>query len=153
MKTKIYGRTVLQPKHSPRTLRLTKRVTFSAMHELRSPALTEPQNRAIFGKCYNLHGHDYRLEVTVEGQLDEKTGLICDRDFFDAKLDKYVVKKYNGKNLNDFFSNTTGEILVSEFLCILEKLLKPLNVVGIKLEETPKNTFSAGTTAYLLGVF
>ncbi len=58
---------------------LTRRYIFSASHRLHSDALSEAENRAIYGKCNNPHGHghNYALEVTVSGQVNPQTGMIC----------------------------------------------------------------------------
>ena len=62
---------------------LTKTFTFSAAHRLHSPELSDEQNRALFGKCNNPngHGHNYELEVTVQGPIDSRTGMIMDLGF------------------------------------------------------------------------
>ena len=56
---------------------VTKAVTLSACHRLHSRHLSESENLAIFGKCNhpNYHGHNYRIEVTVRGPLDPRTGF------------------------------------------------------------------------------
>ena len=60
-------------------IRITRVYRFSASHRLHSPALSDAANCDIYGKCNNPygHGHDYILEVTAEGPLDERTGRIC----------------------------------------------------------------------------
>ena len=144
MKPIIYGLIIMENK-----ARLTKRVMISAMHELRSEKLSSEENERIFGKCVNLHGHDYWIEVTVEGIIDPDSGLICDRDYFEDQLQKYFVDKFDKTNLNDHFPNTTGEILVEEFFKLLKDKLRPLNIVGVRLQETPKNFFTKGISAVL----
>ena len=52
---------------APRTIQVTRRETFNAAHQLRDPNLTEDENRRLYGKCVNQHGHNYVLEVTVGG--------------------------------------------------------------------------------------
>ena len=126
------------------TAYLTKRFMISAMHDLQSPTLSEEENKSVFGKCYNLHGHDYWIEVTVKGKIDSDSGLICDRDYFEDILNNEVIKKYNLTFLNDHFNLTTGENMVKEFYNILEKSLKPLELVRVGLQETPKNLFTCG---------
>jgi 6-pyruvoyltetrahydropterin/6-carboxytetrahydropterin synthase len=123
---------------------LTRRVTFSAMHELSSPALSEKENLEIFGKCYRLHGHNYFLEATVKGEIDSLTGLCCDRDYLEDVMQKEIVAKFDGINLNDAFASTTGEQLAREFYEILIQKLKPLDLVCVRLQETPKNFFTHG---------
>ncbi len=56
---------------------LTRRFGFSASHRLHSEQLDQPGNACTYGLCENIHGHNYRLEVTVRGQVDPKTGFFC----------------------------------------------------------------------------
>ena len=67
---------------------LTRRYMFSASHRLHSDAMSEQENVATYGKCNNPHGHghNYALEVTVGGPVDERTGMICNL----ADLDSFV---------------------------------------------------------------
>ncbi len=62
------------------TVRVTRRVHFSAAHRLHNPAFSEDENRRIFGLCNNpnWHGHNYELDVTVEGDIDSATGYLVD---------------------------------------------------------------------------
>src|SRR5437764_11163859 len=59
---------------------ITRRVEFSASHVCRNPALPEEENRRLFGAAANPHGHghNYALEVTVEGTPDPVTGMVLD---------------------------------------------------------------------------
>ena len=59
---------------------LTKVYSFSAAHRLHNEKFSDEENREIFGKCNNPngHGHDYSLELTIGGEVDEKTGMIID---------------------------------------------------------------------------
>lgn len=126
------------------TAYLTKKFMISAMHDLRSPTLDEAENKKIFGKCYNLHGHDYWIEATVKGKIDPESGLICDRDYFEDVIQEAIINKYNLTFLNDHFDLTTGENMVKEFYKILSEKLKPLELVRLGLQETPKNLFVYG---------
>jgi len=139
MRPKICGLTTMADKAF-----LTKRVMVSAMHELKSDSLSEAENLRIFGKCYKTHGHNYYLEATVEGAIDSASGLSCDRDFFDDVLKKEIVDTYSGTHLNQHFKSTTGEELAREFYGILFVKLKPLKLVHVRLQETPKNFFDYG---------
>jgi hypothetical protein len=55
-----------------------RRESFNAAHQLREPGLPHEQNRRLSGKCANLHGHNYVLEVVVAGQIDPATGHVAD---------------------------------------------------------------------------
>ena len=54
-------------------MRLTSRYRFSASHRLDTPALSPEENQKLYGKCNNPHGHghDYVLEITVDGPVDQ----------------------------------------------------------------------------------
>ena len=58
---------------------LTRRYLFSASHRLHNEEFSAEQNRSVYGKCNNPHGHghNYHLEITVSGQVDERTGMVC----------------------------------------------------------------------------
>ena len=81
---------------------LTRRYRFSASHRLHSPDLTETQNETLYGKCNNPfgHGHDYVLEVTVAGVVDEATGLICPLKTLDRLVQEKIVDVVSHRNLN-----------------------------------------------------
>ena len=59
---------------------LTRKIEFSASHLYHNPALSDEENRRVFGKCNNPHGHghNYTLEVTVAGEADPVTGMVLD---------------------------------------------------------------------------
>jgi 6-pyruvoyltetrahydropterin/6-carboxytetrahydropterin synthase len=126
---------------------LTKTFGFSAAHRLHSPALSEEENQAVFGKCNNLHGHghNYELEVTVQGEIDPRTGMIFDLGRLMQIVDEEVIDRFDHKHLNqdtgEFRSlNPTGENIVK----VIWDLLKPKlgnHLTKIGLWETPKNFF------------
>lgn len=95
------------------------------------------------GACHNLHGHSYKLEVTVGGEIESgikhpKKGMII--DFKDLKqiVNEVAVDKYDHSYLNDFFENPTAEIMVEQIAKdIIERLpTKDLYLVSCKLWET-----------------
>src|ERR671935_110586 len=62
----------------PPQVTITRRLHFSAAHRVHNPAMSDEQNRRIFGKCNNpnWHGHNYILDVSVTGAVDEQTGYV-----------------------------------------------------------------------------
>ena len=68
---------------------LTRRYWFSASHRLHCSSMSPEENRSVYGKCNNPHGHghNYALEVTVSGQVDGSTGMICNLVDLDAFVD------------------------------------------------------------------
>jgi 6-pyruvoyltetrahydropterin/6-carboxytetrahydropterin synthase len=80
---------------------LTKRIEFAAAHRYIKPEWDEAKNRAVFGPCYNppAHGHNYIVEVTVAGEVDQKTGMVV--NLFDLKrILLEVLEEFDHKNLN-----------------------------------------------------
>jgi 6-pyruvoyltetrahydropterin/6-carboxytetrahydropterin synthase len=80
---------------------LTKRIEFAAAHRYQNPAWGAERNRTIFGACYNEpgHGHNYLLEVTVAGEVDEATGMVV--NLYDLKrVLEEVLEEFDHKHLN-----------------------------------------------------
>jgi 6-pyruvoyltetrahydropterin/6-carboxytetrahydropterin synthase len=82
--------------------RLTRRVRFSAAHRYHRPEWSEGENQRVFGACANPHGHghNYLLEVTVEGKLDAHTGFSVDLPALDAVLRSEVLEPLDHQHLN-----------------------------------------------------
>ena len=83
-------------------MRLTRRARFAAAHRYHRPDWSEARNREVFGPCANPHGHghDYRLEVTVEGAVDPETGYSVDLPALDRALRERVVEVLDHQHLN-----------------------------------------------------
>ena len=81
---------------------LTRRYMFSASHRLHSDAMSEAENAATYGKCNNPygHGHNYALEVTVSGQVDESTGMVCNLVDLDGFVQREILERFDLENLN-----------------------------------------------------
>ena len=83
------------------------------------------------GACNRLHGHSYKLQVTVSGSVDEETGMIIDFNVLKKIVKSKVVDKYDHRNLNDFFSNPTAENMIQH---IFKELSVEFSKVGLSLE-------------------
>jgi 6-pyruvoyltetrahydropterin/6-carboxytetrahydropterin synthase len=83
-------------------IRLTRRVRFSAAHRYHRPEWSEEQNRRTFGPCANPHGHghNYLLEVSVEGAIDPLTGYSVDLGALDELLRREVLVPLDHQHLN-----------------------------------------------------
>src|SRR5271165_213988 len=81
---------------------ITRRVEFSASHVCALPDLTEAENRAIYGADANPrgHGHNYVLEVTLEGEPDPITGMVFDLKKLKDLLHAEVVEPMDHRFLN-----------------------------------------------------
>lgn len=83
-------------------VRITRELHFSAAHRVFNPEWTEERNLEVFGGCANpnWHGHDYRLYVTVEGELDPTTGFVMDFKDLKAVVKSQVIDDVDHLNLN-----------------------------------------------------
>ncbi len=126
---------------------LTRRYLFSASHRLHCSELSEQENLAVYGKCNNPygHGHNYALEVTVSGQVDPKTGMICNLVDLDSAVQGHVVERFDHENLNqqaEFAGLVpTTENLSQLIFNILKQNFKAAHLERVRLEETMMNSF------------
>ena len=81
---------------------LTRKAEFSASHVCAQPSLTAEQNRALYGLAANPngHGHNYVVEVTLEGEPDPDTGMIFDLKRLKDIIQKNIVKPMDHRFLN-----------------------------------------------------
>ncbi|CDN16861.1 6-pyruvoyl tetrahydrobiopterin synthase [Richelia intracellularis] len=128
---------------------LTISTHFSAAHRLVSPALSDEENAEIYGKCGRPHGHghNYHLEVTVKGEIDQRTGMIVDLSALNKVIDDYVIEPFDHTFLNKdipFFAQVvpTAENIALHITDLLRSPIKKLGVqlYKIKLIESPNNS-------------
>lgn len=81
---------------------ITKRVEFSASHVCRNPLLTDGENEELFGTAANPHGHghNYVVDVTVEGDPDPVTGMVLDLKKLKELVNREVIETYDHRFLN-----------------------------------------------------
>ncbi len=127
------------------TVTVTRRVHFSAAHRLHDPNLSEEENRATFGLCNNpnYHGHNYELDVSVEGPVDPATGYVVDLGQVKRIVEDRVLSRLDHKNLNldvpEFETlNPTTENIVVVIWRMLDGAF-PEKLKKLILWETPRN--------------
>ncbi|KAB0798667.1 hypothetical protein PPYR_09660 [Photinus pyralis] len=81
---------------------LTRREVFSASHRLHSPKLSDEENLAIYGKCNhpNGHGHNYVVEVTLYGEVNEQTGMVMNITLLKEFMKSAIMDTMDHKNLD-----------------------------------------------------
>ncbi|HVW79077.1 MAG TPA: 6-carboxytetrahydropterin synthase [Alloacidobacterium sp.] len=81
---------------------LTRKAEFSASHYYWNEAWSEEENARVFGKCANKngHGHNYTLEVTVAGEVDDASGFVVDLKQLKDVMEREVVNVYDHRHLN-----------------------------------------------------
>ena len=131
-------------------MKLTRKYEFAAAHRLHAPQLSEEENAARYGKCNNPrgHGHNYGVEVTLEGSPDAASGVLIPAHELDAIVEEEVFARLDHKHLNEDCPEFAHLIPTSENLArvIFEKLAPRLEAPGRKLakvglHETQKNYF------------
>ena len=110
-------------------MQLTRCYGFSAAHKLWNPDWTAEQNEHNFGDCARLHGHTYRLEVTVSGEAHSETGMIMDLRKLDALVHELILSHVDHQYLDeevDFIQGhrSTVEVLSKLFYDRLESTLR-----------------------------
>ena len=125
---------------------LSRRYHFSASHRLHSDAYSEQQNVEIYGKCNNPHGHghNYAVQVTLSGPVDEVSGMVCDLAALDSFAKRNLIERFDHQNLNtlDCFreSVSTTENLTKEVYRIFEHF-NAAKLERVHIEETSNNSF------------
>jgi len=81
------------------------------MHEIRAEFTFASAHRLPRdqGKCVNLHGHNYKLAVTLRGEPDGYTGIFVDLGDVENAVKEQILAKADHANLNDFIENPTAE--------------------------------------------
>jgi 6-pyruvoyltetrahydropterin/6-carboxytetrahydropterin synthase len=125
---------------------LSRRYRFSASHRLHSEQMSEEENRATYGKCNNPHGHghNYVVQVTVSGQVDEN-GMVCNLIDLDECVQREIVSRFDLENLNTK-PEFTDLVPTTESLCtviydILKREFSQAHLERVRLEETMFNSF------------
>ena len=125
---------------------LTRRYRFSASHRLHNEALSSEENIALYKKCNNPngHGHNYALEVTLSGEVNDDTGMVFDLKELKKLTQREIIDKVDHKNLNvdvDYLKGIipTAENLAIKFWEILEPKITQGRLHEIKLYESERN--------------
>ncbi|MCZ2076733.1 MAG: 6-carboxytetrahydropterin synthase [Bryobacteraceae bacterium] len=135
-------------------IRLTRRYRFSASHRLHAAGLSQEENRELYGKCNNPfgHGHDYVLDVSVCGPVEERSGTVMRLSDLDGIVQEKVVRALDHRNLNvevpEFESMTpTTESLAFVIGCRLRKDWPAgwPRLDTVRLEETKNNRIELRT--------
>ena len=119
---------------------------FNAAHRLHVPSWTDAENQAFFGLCNNAHyhGHNYDVEVRVEGEVDSVTGYLIDMKLIKQYIEEEVIERFDHKNLNldteEFRDlNPTAENIVWVIWQKLRARVPQEMNLGVRLYETPRN--------------
>ncbi|MGH7505714.1 MAG: 6-pyruvoyl trahydropterin synthase family protein, partial [Longimicrobiales bacterium] len=128
-------------------VRVTRRLHFCAAHRLGRDDWPADRNAEVFGLCSNpnWHGHNYELDVTVEGPVDPATGFVMDLKQLRELVEARVIRDLDHRNLNldvpwlAGIIPTTENLVVGVWRRIAAGLPAPIRLVKLVLWETPRN--------------
>jgi 6-pyruvoyltetrahydropterin/6-carboxytetrahydropterin synthase len=107
-------------------IQLTKRAEFCAAHYYANAAWSEEENRRVFGECGDVHGHNYVLEVTIQGEPSPETGMVMDLRALKDLIVEVVLDRFDHKHLNRDVPYFKEKIPTPENLAVvIWELLEP----------------------------
>jgi len=132
------------PMDSRPKLRISRREGFNAAHQLCDPARSDEENRRLFGKCVNLHGHNYVVEVAVTGEIDPTTGYLMDLKQLSDLMSSQIIEQVDHRNLNTDIPWLRDRIPTAENLSVafwhrLQPHLPESSLRSVRVYETEKS--------------
>ena len=129
-------------------VRVTRRAHFCSAHRLHNEAWSDERNREVFGDCSNpnWHGHNYVLDVTVEGPVDPDTGFVMDLRALKEAMGARVVDEVDHRNLNlevpwpDGVRPSTENFAIAIWDRLAAGLPDGVRLHRVRLQETPNNS-------------
>jgi 6-pyruvoyltetrahydropterin/6-carboxytetrahydropterin synthase len=125
---------------------VTRVLRFNAAHRIHNPALSDEENAAVFGKCNNpnWHGHNYKLDVSIKGSVDERTGYVIDLGFLRDIVEREVIEHTDHRNFNIDVPYMHGIIPTTENIIVamwrvIAPAVAPAQLVRLRLWETEHN--------------
>jgi len=123
---------------------LTRKAEFSASHYYHNDSFSPEENQRVFGKCNNPngHGHNYTLEVTVKGAVDQRSGFVVDLKDLKDTMNREVIDAMDHRFLNKEVPEFKTAIPTTENLAIavwkrLEGKLSVAKLHRVRVYETP----------------
>jgi 6-pyruvoyltetrahydropterin/6-carboxytetrahydropterin synthase len=124
-----------------------RKAHFNAAHRLHNPSWTDEKNQTVFGKCNNpnYHGHNYKLEVWVSGDVDAESGYLIDLKILNELIKNEIEERFDHKNLNldtlEFKElNPTAENMCFVIWNLLRAKLESKLDLKVRLFETDRNS-------------
>jgi 6-pyruvoyltetrahydropterin/6-carboxytetrahydropterin synthase len=125
-------------------LRISRKEGFNAAHQLSDPGLSNEENRRLYGKCVNMHGHNYVVEVVVTGAIDPATGYLMDLKRLKDLMVEQIINDVDHRNLNTDVPWLRDRIPTAENLALafwerLQPHLLEGSLQRVRVYETEKN--------------
>lgn len=108
-------------------IQITRRETFNAAHRLYNNKWSEEKNFEVFGPCSRIHGHNWELFVTVEGEVNPETGFVMDLKDLRDLIRNQIISKVDHTYLNEDVDFLKDQLPSTEnFAIAIWKILKPI---------------------------
>jgi len=126
-------------------MKITKRFYFCASHRLFNPSFSEEENRRVFQQCHSPHGHNFTLDVTVEGEIDSRTGMVMNFQELKKIVESQVIHYFDHRDFEKDIPEFRGKVQTVENLVrIVWHRLKPsmpsdARLSRLRLAETENN--------------
>lgn len=126
------------------SIRLICSYSSCTAHQLHRKDWSVEQNQKVFGHCSNIHGHQYRIELHLDGEISEETGMVINAYDIDAIVQPFLAEKFDHKFLNTdvaFFQDvipSAENIAVWMFSELRMRLPQTVNLAKIRIYETPE---------------
>eukprot|EP00040_Diaphanoeca_grandis_P020546 m.109308 g.109308 ORF g.109308 m.109308 type:complete len:150 (-) comp27945_c0_seq1:50-499(-) len=92
---------ICKPNKRIRKAYISRTESFSSAHRLHSKQLSAEKNKEVFSKCNNIHGHNYKITVTVYGEIDPITGMVMDISKLKLIMKEYVLDNLDHKYIDE----------------------------------------------------
>jgi 6-pyruvoyltetrahydropterin/6-carboxytetrahydropterin synthase len=128
-------------------IELGRRYRFAASHRLHSEKLSAEENSRVYGKCNHPygHGHNYVVEISVSGPVDQATGMIANLKELDGFVEREVIEAFDHRSLNEEVAAFRDKVPTTENVCIeiYERLkhFPKAKLERVRIEETANNSF------------
>jgi 6-pyruvoyltetrahydropterin/6-carboxytetrahydropterin synthase len=126
-------------------VKVTRKIEFAASHLYNNPQFSAEENRRVFGKCNNPHGHghNYTLEVTIAGEPDPVTGMVLDLAELKDLLEREVMQRMDHRFVNYEVAELKGRIPTCENVAmviweLLEEKIPQGRLERVRLYESPE---------------
>ena len=122
---------------------ITKQYQFCAAHRYWNSEWSEEENKDIFGKDIYIHGHNYLLDITIEGPIYEQSGFIINLKTLNELVKERVINIFDHSQIEkdiSWFINrqpSTENMIIFIWHQIYDKIPLPSKLYKIKLQETP----------------
>ncbi|XP_067423021.1 6-pyruvoyl tetrahydrobiopterin synthase-like [Emydura macquarii macquarii] len=123
---------------------LSRTETFAAAHRLSSKSLSDAENKKLFGKCNHSHGHNYKVVVTVRGEIDPTSGMVINLTDLKEYMQEAIMELLDHKNLEQDVAYFANVVSTTENLAVyiwenLQKRLPAGALYKVKVYESEQN--------------